>query len=105
MPSLRPRHLALLAIAVLIPAASGGSALAAVNKPVVVHRGQPSVLPAAEIERLAANANLRSIIIFKDQHPEAPARLASARRAQAVDADQEAVPSELGQLRTNDVKS
>src|ERR1700730_5809221 len=105
MPALRRRHLALVAIAVLIPTASGGSALAAANKPVVVHRGQPSVLSASEIERLAANANLRSIIIFKDQHPEAPARLASAQRVQAVEADQAAVRRELGQLCTNDVKS
>jgi hypothetical protein len=72
--------------------------------PTVLHRGQPSALPQAEIDRLTANATKRSIIIFKDQHPEAPARVASAQRAQAVDADQATVRSELSQLNTRDVK-
>jgi Subtilase family/Peptidase inhibitor I9 len=104
MLSLRPRHLALIAIATLLPAATSGSALA-VNAPTLVHRGQPSVLSQAEVERLAANATKRSIIIFKNQHPEAPARIASGRRAQVVDNDQSAVKNELAQLNTRDVKS
>ena len=104
MLRLRPRHLALLAIATLLPAATSGSALA-VNAPTLVHRGQPSVLSQAEVERLGANAFKRSIIIFKNQHPEAPARIAAGQRSQAVDADQAAVRSELSQLSARDVKS
>jgi predicted 2-oxoglutarate/Fe(II)-dependent dioxygenase YbiX len=92
-------------MAVLIPAASGGSALAAPNSPIVVHRGQPTALSQADIQRLSASATKRSIVIFKNQHAEAPARVASARRAQAVDTDQAAVRNELSQLNTRDVKS
>jgi len=104
MLRLRPRHLAFFAIATLLPAATSGSALA-VNAPTLVHRGQPSVLSQADVERLGANAIKRSIIIFKNQHPEAPARIAAGQRAQAVDADQAPVRSELAQLNTRDVKS
>jgi hypothetical protein len=104
MLSLRPRLLACIAIATLLPAATTSSALA-VNAPTLVHRGVPSVLSQAEVERLSANATKRSIIIFKNQHPEAPVRIASGPRAAAVDADQAAVRSELFQLRTQNVKS
>jgi Subtilase family/Peptidase inhibitor I9 len=104
MLSLRPRHLAFIALATLLPAAMSSPALA-VNAPSVVHRGEPSVLSQAEVERLAANAAQRSIVIFKNQHPEAPERVASTQRAQVVEADQAAVKSELSQLNTRDVKS
>jgi hypothetical protein len=99
---LRPRGLMLVALVVL-PAVMGGSAHATTRQP--VFQGQPSVLSAAEVERLAANANNRSVVILKNQHPEAPPRVASAQRQQAEDADQAPIRGELAQLNSPDVKS
>ena len=81
----------------------GSSAFAASDAP--VFRGQPSALSSAEVQRLADNADKRSIIVLKDQHPEAPPRIASGQRGQAIDSDQAPIRSELGQLNTSDVKS
>jgi Peptidase inhibitor I9 len=105
MLSLRPRHVALLGMATLALVLAGSASAVAAATRIPFPAGQPSVLSAADVERLAANANKRSIIIFKNQHPEAPPRLASGQRAQAVDADQAGVRSELAQLGTPDVKS
>jgi hypothetical protein len=105
MFSLRPRQLAVLGLAVLLPTSAQGSALAMQVPPGLSHRGTPSVLSAADVARLSANADKRSIIVFKNQHPEAPARQAATQRAQAVDSDQAAVRSELSQLNARDVKS
>src|SRR5690348_5011174 len=105
MFSLRPRHLALLAVAVLLPTSAQGSAFAQQVPASPIRRGTPSVLSDADVARLAANADKPSIIIFKNQHPEAPARRAATQRIQAVDSDQSAVRGELSQLRARDLKS
>ena len=102
MFALRPVRL-LPAVLAALPMLMGGSAFAANRSP--VFQGQPSVLPQAEIERLAANADKRSIIILKNQHPEAPPRIATGQRQQAVDSDQAPIRGELAQLSTPDVKS
>jgi len=92
----------LIALAVL-PVFMGGSAYAAARPP--VFRGQPSVLSQADVERLSADADKRSIIILKDQHPEAPPRIAGGQREQAVDSDQAPIRGELAQLNAADVRS
>jgi hypothetical protein len=63
-------------------------------------------LSAADIDRLSAQANQRSIIVFKNQHPELPPRAEVAnQRAQAVDSDQAGVKSELAQLHSKNVNT
>jgi Subtilase family/Peptidase inhibitor I9 len=92
---------ALLALALADPAsAAAGGQLARAGQ------ARPGPLSAADITRLAANANNRSIILFKNQHPElAPRPGTAARRASAVDSDQAGVKGELAQLHTSGVKS
>src|SRR5205807_1289806 len=60
----------------------------------------------ADVVRLSANANQRSIIVFKNQHTDLPARGVTAlQRVQAVDADQTPLRSELSQLHAGNMKS
>ena len=84
-----------------------GSAVSAGQRPVL--RGAqetPSSLSAAEIARLAYNANQRSIVLFKNQHQEYPARPATASaRGRAIDSDQAPVVHELKQLHASGLKA
>lgn len=68
--------------------------------------GSLGSLSADQITKLAAQANQRSIILLKNQHPDVPARpdLAS-RRARTVEADQAGIKGELSTLGAKDVKS
>ena len=67
--------------------------------------GSLGSLSADQIANLAAQADQRSIVILKNQHPEVPARPDLAdRRAQAVDSEQAPLKSELNSLRAKDVK-
>src|SRR5579859_1147285 len=99
-----PRRLAttvaasFLALAAVLPAGAAG--------PLTSGHGRPGKLTTAQISALAAQADQPSIVIFKNQHPEAPASAGSlTQRAQSLDADQAAVKSELTQLRAPRLKS
>src|ERR1700730_10661645 len=86
------------ALVLLTPVDAGALAAGQNGKP-----GRPS---AAEIERLSAQANQRSIIVFKNQHPELPSRPdVASQRAQAVESDQAGVKNELAQLHSKNVSS
>jgi hypothetical protein len=81
----------ILALVAAIPAQ-------AASPPTPLH-GTLGPLTADQVAALAAQANQPSIVIFKNQHSEAPATAAHiAERARALDADQSAVKSELAQL-------
>lgn len=97
---------ALAAIGSLVPLALPAPAGAAGSPPAGLAHRQSSRLSPAEVARLAAQANLKSIVIFKNQHPELPPRpdLINARSS-AVDSDQAAVKDELSQLHAGNIKS
>jgi hypothetical protein len=100
------RHLAIVATVGLLPLAVSAQAAAAAAPSPHLGGAQPSSLSAADIQRLSAMADHRSIIIFKNQHPDLPARGATgAQRTRAVDADQASTRRELAQLHAPDVKS
>src|SRR5207248_2705228 len=64
------------------------------------------VLTAAQVERLAAHATHRSIIIFKNQLTSLPAKGTTANaRVQAASASQAGVLAELRQVRATHVRS
>src|ERR1700737_5588513 len=66
--------------------------------------GTAGRLSPADIERLSAAANQRSIILFKNQHPELPPRPeVVSQRAQAVESDQAGIKGELAQLHSKNV--
>src|SRR5260370_20243833 len=69
---------ALIAAAALIPLGLSGTAAAA-HSPTGALKGEWSVLTAAQVRRLAGHATDRSIIIFKNQLSNLPARGATAR--------------------------
>jgi len=99
------RLAAVLGTAGLLPLAASGTAVAA-RSPGHVFKGTKSVLTAAQVERLAAHATHRSIIIFKDQLTGLPARGATANaRIQAANASQAGVLAELRQVRATHVHS
>jgi hypothetical protein len=105
----RFRLVALLAIAVMVPLTAAGIALAAhgghAHRRVVFH-GKRSRLSAAQIKRLSAAANKRTIIIFKDQLGRLPATRSNLRaRVSAVQAAQAGVHAELTQLHAKNVRS
>lgn len=89
------RRWPLILAAALLPLATASPASAASRAP-----GDPvAPLTAADVAALSAGATQRSIIVFRNQHPELPARGAGAgARAAAVVSDQRAVTSELNQL-------
>ncbi len=108
----RSRRLAAAAAAALLPLAITAQAPASAapsSPPRPSHHvggTQLSPLSAADVERLSAQANQRSIIIFKNQHADLPARGPSgAQRVRAVDADQAATRRELAQLHAPGVQS
>lgn len=99
------RLVAILGTAALMPLAASGAAVAA-HSPGRVFKGTKSVLTAAQVERLAAHATHRSIIIFKNQLTGLPARGNTANaRIQAANTTQAGVLAELRQVHAADVHS
>src|SRR5690348_137291 len=99
------RLAAILGTAALLPLAASGAA-AASHSPGRIFKGTKSVLTAAQVERLAARATHRSIIIFKNQLTSLPAKGATANaRIQAANAAQAAVLAELRQVHAAHVRS
>jgi subtilisin family serine protease len=99
------RLAAVLGTAALLPLAASGAAVAA-HSPGRVFKGTKSVLTAAQVERLAARATHRSIIIFKNQLTGLPARGATASaRVQAANTAQAGVLAELRQVHATHVHS
>src|SRR5690348_4225378 len=99
------RLAATVGTAALLPLAASGAAAAA-HSPGRVFKGTKSVLTAAQVERLAAHATHRSIIIFKNQLTSLPAKGATANaRVQAANASQAGVLSELRQVHATHVRS
>src|SRR5215467_12313726 len=94
---MRPsRRWLLILAAALLPVAltSPAAAVTGASDP-----GAP--LKPADVAQLSADASKRSIIVFRNQHPELPARGAeAATRAAVVESDQRAVKNELNQLRS-----
>ncbi|HEV2450879.1 MAG TPA: hypothetical protein VGS62_03000 [Streptosporangiaceae bacterium] len=103
------RGLVLLPAVALLPLSLGGSAAAASTQSTSHHshhlvRGERSALTAAQVERLAAHATHRSIIIFKDQLTRLPAKGATAGlRVKAASAEQASVLSELSRVHATHV--
>jgi subtilisin family serine protease len=90
--------------AVLLTLTVGGPARAG-QGPGQVFKGSPSTLSAADVARLSANANQRSIIVFKNQLTGMPASGSTAsERVNAANADQKGVMSELGQVHATHVR-
>ena len=99
------RLAAVLGTAALLPLAASGAAVAA-HSPGRVFKGTKSVLTAAQVERLAAHATHRSIIIFKNQLTGLPAKGATVNaRIQAANASQAGVLAELRQVHATHVRS
>jgi hypothetical protein len=89
----------------LMPLAVSGTAAAA-HSPGRVFMGTKSVLTKAQVERLAAHATHRSIIIFKDQLRGLPAAGATASaRIQAASTVQASVLAQLRQVHAAHVRS
>ncbi len=87
------------------PLGLGGTAAAARSSAHVVKSERP-VLTAAQVRQLAAHATDRSIIIFKNQLSNLPARGATTRlRVGAANASQALVLAELAQLHATQVRS
>ncbi len=102
----RFRLVALLATAVLIPLTAVGIAAAARSHNHHVFRGKKTLLTAAQIRRLSAGANKRTIIIFKNQLGRLPATRANTRaRISAAQAAQAGVRAELTAVHARNVKS
>src|SRR5215469_4812114 len=104
------RGLILLSAVALLPLSLGGSAAAAASTQNTSHhsyhlvRGERSALTAAQVERLAAHATHRSIIIFKDQLTRLPAKGATASlRVSTAKAEQAGVLSELSRVHATHV--
>lgn len=96
---------ALIAAAVVIPLGLSGP-VAAAHPSARELTGQPAALTAAQVSQLAAHATDRSIIIFKNQFDNLPARGATlAARVSAAKADQAPVMAELTKLHATNVQS
>src|ERR1051326_5586096 len=92
------RRLVVAMVVSLLPLALGGQALASGAGG---WQGLPSVLTAADVARLSANATNRSIIVLRNQHGEVPARAATAAsRARTEASDQAPIRSELSTLHS-----
>ena len=105
----RFRLIALLAVAVLVPLTAAGIAVAArglhAHKHVVFH-GKRARLSAAQVKRLSAQANKRTIIVFKNQLGRLPATRSNiSARVTAAEAAQAGVRAELTQLHAKNVRS
>ena len=102
--SLRLRRLAVVAAGCVLSlsAVVPGQAAAATSS----RHGALGQLTLAQITALAAQADQPSIVIFKNQHPEAPATGASLpQRTQVLDSEQAGVKSELAQLHAHNLKT
>ena len=94
-----------VATAALLPLAAGGAAAAAQSSG-LAFKGTKSVVTAAQVERMAADATHRSIIIFRNQLTGLPAKGATASaRIQAANATQADVLAELRQVHATHVHS
>src|ERR1700722_18602892 len=88
----------LLALAVSSPASAG-------TQPVHVFSGTPSTLSAAQVAQLSADANQRSIIVFKNQLASLPASGSTMNsRVSAANNAQAGIMSELSQLQAKNVR-
>ena len=105
--SSRFRLVALASVAVVLSLTAGGIAVAARSSHHHVFRGKRSILTAAQVRRLSAGATHHSIIIFKNQLSNLPARPGrSARaRASAASATQSRVRAELAAVHASHVRS
>jgi subtilisin family serine protease len=106
MSSRRFRLAASVAVGVVVSLTAAGIAVAARSSHDHVFRGKRSILTAAEVRRLSANATHRSIIIFKNQLsnlPARPGRYARAR-ASAASASQTGVRAELAAVHATHVQ-
>jgi Peptidase inhibitor I9 len=100
----RSRLLALIAAAGLIPLGLSGTAAAAQASTRIV-KAEQSLLTAAQVRQLAANATDHSIIVFKNQFPNLPLRGTTMRqRVSAVNAVQAPVLAELAKLHAKNVQ-
>src|SRR2546429_1194757 len=98
------RLAAVLGTAALLPLAASGAAVAA-HSPGRIFKGTKSVLTAAQVERLAAHATHRSIIIFRNQLTGLPAKGATAdARIHAANASQAGVLAELRQVHATHLR-
>jgi subtilisin family serine protease len=95
-----------LGVVALVLLAAGGIAVAARSHHHRVFRGKRPALTAAQIRRLSAGAKKRTIIIFKNQFGNLPARRGTAKaRASAAIASQAAVRTELARVHARNVHS
>jgi subtilisin family serine protease len=98
------RLVAVMGTAALLPLAASSAATAA-HSPGRIFKGTKSVLTKAQVERLAAHATHRSIIIFKNQLTGLPARGATANaRVQAANTAQAGVMAQLRQVHAAHVR-
>jgi hypothetical protein len=96
---------ALIAAAVVIPLGLSGP-VAAAHPTANEAKAEPAALTAAQVSQLAAHATDRSIIIFKNQLSNLPARGATAAlRVSAAKAVQAPVMAELTALHATNVQS
>src|SRR5215467_4593446 len=96
----------LTAAGLLLPLAISGTAAAARAPGHTVFKGKHSILTAAQVERLAAHASHRSVIIFKNQLSSLPAKGATAGlRIRAANMAQAGVLAELRQVHATHVHS
>ena len=95
-----------LGVVALVLLVAGGIAVAASSHHHRVFRGTRPALTSAQIRRLSAGAKERTIIIFKNQLTNLPARRGTARaRASAAFASQAAVRTELTRVHASNVHS
>ncbi len=95
-----------LGVVVLVLLVAGGIAVAAGSRDHRVFRGKRPALTAAQIRRLSSGAKKRTIIIFKNQLTNLPARRGTASaRASAAIAAQATVRAELSRVHARNVHS
>ena len=95
-----------LGVVALVLLVAGGIAVAASSHHHRVFRGTRPALTSAQIRRLSAGAKERTIIIFKNQLTNLPARRGTASaRASAAFASQAAVRAELTRVHASNVHS
>lgn len=103
----RLRLVIVLGTALVLVSAVGGIAVAGGlhHHSRHVFRGEHSALSAAEVRRLSSGARHRSIIIFRNQLTNLPARRANVRvRANAIAAVQSSVRTELARVHATRVQ-
>ena len=101
------RLAALLTVIGVLSLTATGIAVAARSSHHHVFRGKRSILTAAQVRRLSANATHHSIIIFKNQLSSLPARPGrdARARASAAAASQANVRAELSAVHARNVRS